>query len=65
MTPKSYFGKTFQDLKTEIFDDLGASYWIRDAIDDLDMRDVVDVLHELDVLKELFWRKYKESGEIR
>jgi len=38
-----------------------ASNWLKQQIIALEERDVKQVLHELDVLKELFWIKYKET----
>ena len=56
-----YSGMKFKGLKETIEADLSTTFWMREAIERLNKRDVVDVLAELAILRELFWKKYKES----
>lgn len=41
-----------------IVDDPAASYWLKQAVAELWKRDVVDALHDLDVLRELLEAKH-------
>ena len=48
------------EMKEEIMKDLVASKWIKNAVKELEERDVVDVLNELYYLREMFGKRYEE-----
>jgi hypothetical protein len=48
----------YPERAREVVKDLGSSDWIKKAIVDLDRRDIVDVLNELELLQELFVEKF-------
>jgi len=61
--PASYLGldlelKGLEQRRQEIVDDPAASYWLKQAVAELWKRDVVDALHDLDVLRELLEAKH-------
>lgn len=60
----SYLGlemalKGLEQQRREIMDDPTASYWLKQAIAELWRRDVVDALHDLEVLRELLEAKQR------
>lgn len=62
--PGSYLGldlalKGLEQRRWEIMDDPAASYWLKQAVAELWTRDVVDALHDLDVLRELLEAKHR------
>ena len=66
--PASYLGldlalKGLEQRRREIVDDPAVSYWLKQAITELWKRDVVDALHDLDVLRELLKAKYSKAGK--
>lgn len=40
-----------------------ASYWLKQTVMELWKRDVVDALHDLDVLRELLKANYSKAGK--
>lgn len=51
--------KGLENKLREIVDDPAASYWLKQAVAELWKRDVVDALHDLDVLRELMEAKHR------
>ena len=51
---------TFDNLSAEILNDYAPTKWLKKAIKDLNERDVVDVLNELEILTHIFKMKFKE-----
>ena len=51
--------KGLENKLREIVDDPAASYWLKQAVAELWKRDVVDALHDLDVLHELLEAKHR------
>lgn len=51
---------TFEEYKQMISANIGSSRWLRKAIDELDKRDVVDAINDLEYLVEVFDRKLVE-----
>jgi hypothetical protein len=65
--PASYLDLAMKGLEHrlwEIVEDPSASYWLKQAVVDLWKRDIVDSLHDLDVLRELSEAKQKTIKPI-
>ena len=47
-------------LKNEIASNPCCSYWLKQAVQDLDARDICDVLDDLERLSDLYKRQWRE-----
>lgn len=50
----------YEKLKKAYQTAIDCSHWLFDAIDDLEKRDVVDALHDIEALTQIFEAKWKE-----
>ena len=54
------FMSKYQKIKSDIFKEIGCSDWLKRAIEELDERDVVDALHDIEALTQVFEQKWRE-----
>lgn len=54
---------TYEQKKTQLLNNMGTRFIVKEMIKILDQKDIVDALNDLDTVKELMELKYREMME--
>lgn len=56
---------TYTEIKQSVINDIGSSFWVKNALVDLEKRDIIDAMNDVNILSIALKKKWEEIKNQR